>query len=459
MDWCRKSSRKIAVVFYIAFTTSIIFGCANIEKLFRPLLGSSNFDSHIVRNGDYFPLPIKKLFVGAILFERDYPTVAAAKKGIKLIEVRRLNRRKISENEANLSWSKDGSVLSFESIAQNVRRINLRDLRRYTAIKELIILKKRSDNFLNGIIKSDIHSYNAGLSWSMDGGKYAFMSNGGMGNYDIYVGELGEKARVIAPNPAKDGYALFSLVSQELAFVSGRSGNGDIYLMNLKNDELQRLTYSKRVDIFPEWFPSGDKIVFSSGSSNNHKIGIVTRSKGKRTWNKPYILTYWKGDSLRPTVSPNGRYIAFYSDFNEGGTNETRWDIYVMPYQSKKVYNQWELADMKVAEGVLVDLNTGPAWTPDSKKVFYVKKDATRFNPICSYDLYTGKNYILKTGTKMNRDILLSKHGILSFRAQVGAWDRVFIALTNQGYQLQKDRYRPRQIEYINRKMGKGNGL
>jgi hypothetical protein len=38
----------------------------------------------------------------------------------------------------------------------------------------------------------------------------------------------------------------------------------------------------------------------------------------------------------------------------------------------------------------------------------------------------------------MNRDLTISRLGVLSFRAQVGVWDRVFIALTNQGIQIQR---------------------
>ena len=51
--------------------------------------------------------------------------------------------------------------------------------------------------------------------------------------------------------------------------------------------------------------------------------------------------------------------------------------------------------------------------------------------------MFSGQRYFFKTGTKMNRDILMSKLGILSFRAQSGVWDRVYLALTNQGLQLQ----------------------
>ena len=49
----------------------------------------------------------------------------------------------------------------------------------------------------------------------------------------------------------------------------------------------------------------------------------------------------------------------------------------------------------------------------------------------------------------MNRDILVSRLGVLSFRAQVGVWDRVFLALTNQGSQLQKQTYARSKIHYM----------
>ena len=35
---------------------------------------------------------------------------------------------------------------------------------------------------------------------------------------------------------------------------------------------------------------------------------------------------------------------------------------------------------MVVARNVVIDLNTGPAWSPDSRKIFYVKKDPKSFN-------------------------------------------------------------------------------
>jgi Tol biopolymer transport system component len=104
---------------------------------------------------------------------------------------------------------------------------------------------------------------------------------------------------------------------------------------------------------------------------------------------------------------------------------------------------------MLIAEDVVIDLNTGPAWSPDSRKVFYVKHDVSVANPIYAYDIASGKSYLFNTNTRMNRDLLISRLGILSFRAQVGAWDRVFLALTNQGAQIQQPVVSTTPIRYL----------
>src|SRR5262249_17463108 len=132
-----------------------------------------------------------------------------------------------------------------------------------------------------------------------------------------------------------------------------------------------------------------------------------------------------------------------------------RWNIHVVPFVPGKTYREAELASMVVAEDVVIDLNTGPSWSPDSRKIFYVKRDQVAANPIYAYDLYSGRQYTFATGTRMNRDILVSRLGVLSFRAQVGVWDRVFVALTNQGAQLQDGGHLSSSIHFVRRHVAK----
>src|SRR5690606_7998423 len=115
--------------------------------------------------------------------------------------------------------------LGFEVIKDGMRRIMLKDLVGNYA-KELRVIPKGQQNFLDGMVVRSAHSYNAGLRWSRDSTRYAFMSNGGVGEYNIYVGAVGANEKTVARSPTKDGYATWSPSTNEIAFVSGRSGNG-----------------------------------------------------------------------------------------------------------------------------------------------------------------------------------------------------------------------------------------
>lgn len=400
------------------------------------------------RDGEYFPSFVEKFFPKTRDFTKSHPTLEKASQDLVMIEVRPLNVGGVSFNESNLSWSADGAYLGFEVLTEGFRKIMLKNLDGDYA-RELRIVPKSAGSFLDGMVIKSAQSYNAGLRWSKDSTRFAFMSNGGLGEYGIYIGAIGAKEQPVASSPSKDGYATWSPTSNEIAFVSGRSGNGDIFLIDLSIGKLKRLSNSDSIDIFPEWFPNGNQIVYSSGDSLNHDLHMVERDGPGGMWHRPWALTNWSHDDLRPTVSPDGKLVAFYSD---GGSADSatgrRWNILVVPYVSGKTYSATELSAMVVAKDVVIDLNTGPAWSPDCRKIFYVKRDPTAYNPIYAYDLYSGRTFLFKTKTKMNRDILMSRLGILSFRAQVGVWDKVFVALTNQGQHLQSSNSSEAEIQY-----------
>lgn len=424
-----------------ALSLLAITACSTVNDWFSDGVTSSNagvpLTEFTAKDREYFPPFITKFFPGVTTFVKNFPTIAQARSEVTLIEVKQLNDGPATHNEANLSWSADGVYLGFEVVTDGFRKIMLKDLVGNFA-RDLHMMPRAPNNFLDGLVVKSAHSYNAGLRWSRDSTRFAFMSNGGVGEYNIYVGAVGVQEKPIASSPTKDGYATWSPKTNEIAFVSSRKGSADVFLVDLKTKQVDRLSRSSAVDIFPEWFPSGDRIVYSSGDALNHDLHVVERKKLEGTWSKPWALTKWKRDDLRPTVSPDGQFIAFYADAgNEDGNGVQVWNIHVVPFVRGKTYGENELKSMVVAKDVVIDLNTGPAWSPDSRKLFFVKRDPGVSNPIAGYDLFTGKSYIFRTQTRMNRDILMSKLGVLSFRAQVGVWDRVFVALTNQGLQLQ----------------------
>jgi len=420
--------------------------------------GSVPLTTFAAKDGMYFPDFVRKVFPGASMYEAEYLTVGEARSGMQMIEVKPLNAEELAHNESNLSWSADGAFLGFEVITGANRKIYVKDLVGEFS-RELMVLPGGRQNFLDGVITPTAHSYNAGLRWSRDSTRYAFMSNGGTGDYNIYVGAVGARDRAVARSSAKDGYASWSPTTNEMAFVSGRTGNGDIYVIDLSSKELVRLSRSDDFDMFPEWAPDGNAVVFCSGDALNHDIMIARRAGIDGAWSEPMRITNGPQDELRPVISPDGQLIAFYGRGDSMSEGETPlWNIHVIRSDSgPKARDELAPDDLVrvdesetiVARDVVIDLNTGPAFTPDSRKLVYVKRDPEELNPIYGYDLYAGRTYVFKTGTRMNRDILMSRLGVLSFRAQVGAWDKVFVALTNQGLQLQTVAAPSAKINYL----------
>ncbi len=392
----------------------------------------------------YFPPFIKRFFPGTDYFERMFPTLEAARDGVQMVEVRKLSQGDESLNEANLSWSSDGVYLGFEVIGTESRRILLKDLMGDFARELMVLPLAPQGNFVDGLSggSATMMSYNAGLRWSRDSNRFAFVSNGGVGEFNIYVGSVSGGEHTVASSRAKNGYASWNPSGNEIAFVSSRKGTAKIYVVEVDDQTVLQVSSSNDPDLFPEWFPDGKRIVFSSGDARNHDVVMARRNAGGTGWGQPFNITRSESDELRPTVSPDGRFIAFYSAAKElsddSFVESVSWNIHVVPVDSKMLpLTDEALANHVVARDVVVDLNTGPAWTPDGRKVIYVKRDPGLFNPIHAYDLFEGQTYHFKTNTRMNRDIMMSKLGVLSFRAQVGSWDKVFVALTNQGIQLQ----------------------
>lgn len=428
----------------------LLYGCHTITDSFHSArkrmasvleLGKGiPLEQFSAKDGDYFPAFLKTFFPKSLDFERENRQLLDASTGIKVIEVKRLSKGNLKYNEANLSWSADGVYLGYEIIGADKRQILVKDLGDNYSNVLLKLPKDDKSAFLSGLADGAVFSYNAGLRWSQDSTRYTFMSNGGVGEYDIYVGAIGSREKVIAQSPSKEGFAAWSPKESEIAFVSSRSGNGDIYIVDAYGVNVKRLSESSDVDIFPAWFPDGQGLVYSSGDSLDHDLKIVRRLDG--VWQKPINLTEWSADELKPTVSQDGRFIAFYANNASGASGLARtWNLHVVPTEWTKTYKlplrAGLLKDTLVAENVMIDINTGPAFSPDSTKIFYVKKASRIFNPIESYDLASGVTTRLATGTRMNRDVMVSRLGVLSFRAQTGAWDRVYLALTNQGIQIQ----------------------
>src|SRR5947208_14883996 len=90
----------------------------------------------------------------------------------------------------------------------------------------------------------------------------AFVSGG-----DIWVAPAkGGEAHLLVSHPADESRPLYSPDGGKLAFVSTRTGGGDIYVLALATGDLKRLTFDDRMDQLDAWSSDGKWIYFSSGA-------------------------------------------------------------------------------------------------------------------------------------------------------------------------------------------------
>ena len=95
-----------------------------------------------------------------------------------------------------------------------------------------------------------------------------------------------------------------------------KAGNNDLYILDINNDQLQKLTNDFYDDRTPIWTPNGEMLIFSSdrtifGYNGSYNLFLYDL----KTANIQY-LTYGKENYFSPCISPNGKSLVFVSDFD-----------------------------------------------------------------------------------------------------------------------------------------------
>jgi Tol biopolymer transport system component len=342
--------------------------------------------------------------------------------------VRALTGIAAGRNDSNPVWSPSGEMIAFERSIGDNREIIV--ARNDGAIIQRIQCRPTEDKdemefFMPGIVEET--SYNAGISWSPDENRLVFMSNGGSGNYDLYLlPVLGKEKTVrLTNNTEKDSHPHWSPIDERLAFVSGRTGKAEVYLMDLASRQVSVVTNGTKTYLYPQWSPDGSRLALMYGSNENHDIYLIEDLQNPTKTMKP--LTSWEYDDLRPAWSPDGSKLAFYSNYNPAGDPKI-WSIIVVPADGSGPTDGEQLAARVVAYNVVPDVERGPAWMPDNRRIVFVRNDPKAYNPIFITNIDEPSEIPLRTETKMNHDVVCSKTGILAFRSQTEQWDHIYIA-------------------------------
>ncbi len=157
----------------------------------------------------------------------------------------------------------------------------------------------------------------------------------------------------------RDTDIVFLKAGSQIAFVSDRDGNPEIYVMDADGSNQRRLTTDSADDRVPAWSPDGTKIAFSSRRDGNWEIYVMNADgTGQTRLTTDDALTTDDVWDSWPAWSPDGTKIAFCT-FRD--VSWPWWDIYVMNADGT---GQTRLT----ANGVD---NAFPVWSPDGLKIAF----------------------------------------------------------------------------------------
>ena len=196
------------------------------------------------------------------------------------------------------------------------------------------------------------------------------------GNGEIHLmNPDGKRVRRLTKHPKFDGRPAWSHDGQKITFMSYRDGHrfmgwgsmfGEIYVMNADGENLMNLTQSpERDDDSPSWSPDGKQIVFESAAHRLRHIWVMDADGGN-----PRSLTNHATPRIiewSPDWSPDGLQIAFASNRDEDWEFEfALWnmDIYVMNADGANLIN---LTNHPAKDG-------SPSWSPNGNRIAFASQ-------------------------------------------------------------------------------------
>src|SRR6185369_2440666 len=171
---------------------------------------------------------------------------------------------------------------------------------------------------------------------------------------DIFTApiEKGPTRNLTESSGAHDKWPSWSPDGSQIAFVSDRSGEEELYLIPQDGSKpAEQITHgSKAMSYLPEWAPDGKRIAFSD---KDGKVYILTVADRKVT----QIADASRGQVRDYAWSPRGNYLVFTM------ANDNQFSsIYI-----------WSATDNQLRRVTDTNFNSyGPAWDPQGNYLFFM---------------------------------------------------------------------------------------
>lgn len=309
-------------------------------------------------------------------------------------------------------WSPDGSRLAYE-VNYHDRKV----IEQYVLTpgqgqpRKVLPSSRGASTITQGFTVPGQEAVAHELSWAPSSiGKAVYSASGTNRDYDLYIDGGGAVARA----SGADGGPAWSPDGRWIAFTSARTGQGDIYLLDTQSIEKPptRLTANTTsAELYVAWAPDSHRIAYVGHTDEGDSIYLIDSVSHPQ----PQVLVQWGRTQTRPTFSPDGSHIAFYSNHQDPAV----FNLYVLPLGGTPVL---------VAEKVVMNAN-GPVWTPDGGHLLYVKDDDENYDPVWAAPVADpSRATVVATRTVGNGDLDITR----------GTDGKVYLAVAAQGADVEK---------------------
>jgi tricorn protease len=193
----------------------------------------------------------------------------------------------------------------------------------------------------------------------------AFVSGG-----DIWVAPAkGGDAHLLVAHSAEESRPLYSPDGTRLAFVSTRTGNGDIYILTLATGGLKRLTYDDGPDQLDAWSRDGRWIYFSNPTHDVGRKNDLYRVSAEGGTPMPVSADRFTNE-FQAAPAPDGTTLAFAA---RGNGDQQWWRLGHSHLDESEIWLRKEASPATYER--VVDLNgrnVWPMWMPDGRQLYFM---------------------------------------------------------------------------------------
>lgn len=230
---------------------------------------------------------------------------------------------------------------------------------------------------------------------------------------DIYLLPIaGGEAKALTHSVAWDMQARFSPDGKKILYMSDAGGGDNIWLMNLDGSEARALTKEDfRLLNNPVWHPNGQyfaarKHYTGTRSAGSGEIWLyhINGGAGVQLNEKPN----WQKDLGEPAFSPDGRYVYYSQDTTSGTSFEYNKD------SNKQIYQIFrrDLQDGKVKAFVSGPGGAvRPTPSPDGKYLAFVRRIRNQ-SSLFLKDLQSGQEFPVWQGLERDMQEAWAIHGV-----------------------------------------------